>query len=87
MKCFRDLSQSCWLRLCVIAAFVTLAGWVVSARGALPAWIRNAESGTAIEAALFRAMELPGGAVLFRRPPGETRPALGELIKAQPQER
>jgi len=29
-------------------------------------------------------MSLPGGAVLFRRPPAETRPALGELINAQP---
>jgi len=85
LKCFRDRSRSHWLRVCGIASFVTFAGWVVSARGALPAWIRNTEAGTAIEAALFRAMELPGGAVLFRRPPGETRPALGELIKAQPQ--
>ena len=84
MKCFRDLSRSRGLRVCGIAVFVTLAGWVVSARGALPAWIRNVEGGTAIEAALFRAMSLPGGAVLFRRPPAETRPALGELIKAQP---
>ena len=72
------------LRICGIAFFVTVAGWLVAARGALPAWIRNVEAGTAIEAALFRAMSLPGGAVLFRRPPAETRPALGELIKAQP---
>lgn len=85
MKCFRDLSRSRGLRACGIAVFVTLAGWVASARGALPEWIRNVEGGTAIEAALFRAMSLPGGAVLFRRPPAETRPALGELIKAQPQ--
>ncbi len=84
MKCFRNLSRSRWLRVYGIAAFVILAGWVVSARGALPEWIRNTEAGTAIEAALFRAMSLPGGAVLFRRPPAETRPALGELIKAQP---
>ena len=27
---------------------------------------------------------LPGGTVQFRRPPPETRPALGDLIKAQP---
>ena len=72
------------LHLCGIAAFVALAGWMVSARGALPSWIRNIEAGTEIEAAFFRAMSLPGGAVLFRRPPSETRPALSELIKAQP---
>ena len=76
--------EAAWLRVCGIAVFVALAGWVVSARGALPVWIRNVEAGTAIEAALFRAMSLPGGTVLFRRPPAETRPALGELIKAQP---
>src|SRR6266481_6616592 len=72
------------LHLCGIAAFVALAGWMVSARGALPSWIRNIEAGTEIEAAFFRAMSLPGGAVLFRRPPSETRPALSELIKGQP---
>jgi predicted Zn-dependent protease len=57
---------------------------MVSVRGALPSWVRNVEAGTAIEAAFFRAMSLPGGDVLFRRPPSETRPALGELLKAQP---
>ena len=31
-----------------------LAGWLVSARGELPVWLRNVEAGTAIEAALFR---------------------------------
>jgi cellulose synthase operon protein C len=72
------------LRVSGIAAFVTLAGLLVAARGALPAWMRNVEAGTTIEAAFFRAMSLPGGAVLFRRPPAETRPALGELINAQP---
>ncbi len=84
MKCFPDLSRSHFLRACGIVVFISLAGWLVSARGELPAWLRNVEAGTAIEAALFRAMSLPGGAVLFRRPPAETRPALGALIKAQP---
>jgi predicted Zn-dependent protease len=84
LKCFRDLSRSHFLQTCGIAAFIALAGWLVSARGELPAWLRNVEAGSAIEAALFRAMSLPGGAVLFRRPPAETRPALGELIKSQP---
>jgi len=84
LKCFRDCSRSHFLRTCGIAAFVTLAGWLASARGELPAWMRNVEAGTAIEAALFRAMSLPGGSVLFRRPPTETRPALTELINAQP---
>lgn len=84
MKCFRDSSRSHFLRTCRIAAFITLAGWLASARGELPAWMRSVEAGTVIEAALFRAMSLPAGGVLFRRPPAETRPALGELINAQP---
>jgi len=84
LKFFRDLPRPHFLRTCILAAFLTLSGWLVSARGELPAWVRNVEAGTAIEAALFRAMSLPGGAVLFRRPPAETRPALGELINAQP---
>ena len=86
MKCFRNASRSRLLDLYGIAVFFILSVWVVSARGALPGWMRNVEAGTAIEGALFRAMSLPGGAVLFRRPPAETRPALGELIKAQPKD-
>jgi cellulose synthase operon protein C len=84
LKCFRDLSRNRFLRVSGIAAFVTLAGLLVAARGALPTWMRNVAARTTIEAALFRAMSLPGGAVLFRRPPAETRPALGELINVQP---
>ena len=59
-------------------------GWAATASGALPSWIRNIEARTEIEAAFFRLMSLPGGDVLFRRPPRETRPALGELIKKEP---
>jgi len=67
------------LGVLVGGAMVTIA-----AMGELPSWIRNAEANSAIEAAFFRMMSLPGGAVAFRRPPRETRPALGEVIKGQP---
>jgi predicted Zn-dependent protease len=60
------------------------AGFVVTASGALPSWIRNVEAGTAIERAFFRMMPLPYGNVLFRRPPAETRLAIGELIQQKP---
>jgi cellulose synthase operon protein C len=63
---------------------ILAAAWVATARGALPAWIRNVEGGTELEAAFFRWMALPGGDVAFRRPPSETRPALGDLLKKQP---
>jgi predicted Zn-dependent protease len=68
------------------AAAVSILGarWLVSASGALPSWIRDVETRTEIEAAFFRNMSLPGGDVLFRRPPRETRPALSELIQKQP---
>src|SRR5216684_7226403 len=59
---------------------------MVTASGALPSWIRNIEVGTEIEAAFFRLMSLPGGDVLFRRPPRETRPALSDLVKKQPKQ-
>ena len=93
MKSFPSLSRALhfllrgrFLRVCAIVALVSTAGWMVSVQGSLPSWIRNIEAGTAIEAAFFRAMSLPGGDVLFRRPPGETRPALGALITAQPKD-
>src|SRR6266567_4088248 len=46
-------------------------------------WIENVSSGSDIEKALFRVMQLPGGDVLFRRAPGETVPALTELQQRQ----
>ena len=71
--------RSLWAGTVAILLAMTLA-----ALGELPSWIRNVEANSAIEAALFRMMSLPGGAVGFRRPPSETRPALTELIRAQP---
>src|ERR1700676_5365039 len=56
----------------------------LSAKGELPSWIRNIEANTLVERAFFRAMGLPYGDVLFRRPPSETRPALSDLIQQQP---
>src|ERR1700753_3311624 len=73
------------MRLRLVIAFTLLAAFATTAAvGELPAWIRNVEAKSAIEAAFFRMMSLPGGAVAFRRPPGETRPAFGDLIKTQP---
>ena len=83
MKSCRDL-RSKWALRIVMGAMVGLAVATVAARGELSYWIRNVEAKTAIEAAFFRMMPLPGGSVAFRRPPSETRPALGELIRNQP---
>ena len=83
MKYFLDPSTK-RTRLLLMGVLVGSIGATLAAMGELPAWIRNVEANSAIEAAFFRMMSLPGGAVGFRRPPSETRPALSELIKAQP---
>ncbi len=69
----------------MVVAFVVVAVWTVASNGALSPMIRDIEAGTAVETAFFRMMSLPGGAVLFSRPPRETRPALDDLIKGQQQ--
>ncbi len=85
MKYFLDLFRRRTRRLAFAALVIVIAlGGAISALGELPSWIRNVEASSALEAAFFRMMALPGGAVLFRRPPRETRPALADLIKSQP---
>jgi tetratricopeptide (TPR) repeat protein len=83
LKYFLDSSTK-RTRLLLVGALVVSVGVTLAAMGELPSWIRNVEANSAIEAAFFRMMSLPNGAVAFRRPPSETRPALGELIKGQP---
>jgi predicted Zn-dependent protease len=84
LKSFHENSRKPLMALLAAGFTILAAGWVATASGALPAWIRNMEGRTELEAAFFRLMALPGGEVAFRRPPGETRPALGDLLKKQP---
>jgi hypothetical protein len=84
LKSFRDFAPNRTRRIGGALLLVTVTGFALSAKGELPAWIRNIEAKTDVERAFFRAMQLPYGDVLFRRPPAETRPALGELIQRQP---
>ena len=72
------------MRLAALAVFLAAIFGAVAALGELPAWIRNIDASTALEGVFFRMMSLPNGAVAFRRPPSETRPALEDLIKSQP---
>jgi cellulose synthase operon protein C len=83
LKYFLDSTARRARLVALVFAAVIVAG-TVSARGELPSWIRNIDAGSAVEAVFFRMMSLPTGAVAFRRPPSETRPALGNLIKTQP---
>jgi len=65
---------------------LSLAACVLAARAAMPDWIQNIEVHSLIEAAIFRTVTLPTGPMTIRRPPAETVPALGELVKQHPQQ-
>ncbi len=82
LKCFLD---SCRRRTAGLRCCVGLASLDASPRApnCRPGFATS-KPRSAMEAVFFRMMSLPGGAVLFRRPPRETRPALGDLIKRQP---
>ena len=58
-------------------------GW--QARAALPRWMQDAVSGSAIEAALYRAMEIPALKALYPRPPKEAQSELSGLIGKTPE--
>lgn len=75
MKCFRRV---------VAITSVTLGVVAVVARAELPAWMQSIVSGSTIEAALFRVMEVPSARTLFRRPPVEARGQLDTLVAAKP---
>ncbi|HXJ88463.1 MAG TPA: BTAD domain-containing putative transcriptional regulator [Candidatus Binatia bacterium] len=82
MKCFLNASRR--NRALLLGVLIVAVGATLAASGELPSWIRNIEANSAVEAVFFRMISMPGGAVAFRRPPNETRPALNDLIKVQP---
>src|SRR5215472_5721307 len=88
LKCFLDPFRKPSPRVrrssILLPAFVFAIVATLSALGELPAWIRNVESSSKLEAVFFRMMSVAHGAVAFRRPPRETRPELTNLIKTQP---
>ena len=57
---------------------LSLVAW--QARAALPRWMQDAIGASAIEAALYRAMQLPGVETLYPRPPREAQGELSGLI-------
>ena len=64
------------------AGLLLVPAIVIGARATSP-W-RIAESGSAIEAALYRWMPMPVSKVFGLRPPREATPLLSDLIKRQP---
>jgi tetratricopeptide (TPR) repeat protein len=65
---------------------IGLAAGFAAARAAMPAWVQNIEVRSLVEAAIFRTVPLPAGPITIRRPPAESVPALGELVKQHPQQ-
>ncbi|MFI5105840.1 MAG: hypothetical protein ACHP79_13020, partial [Terriglobales bacterium] len=63
-----------------------LSAGLVAARAAMPEWIQNIEVRSLVEAAIFRTVPLPAGPITIRRPPAESVPALGDLVKQHPQQ-
>jgi tetratricopeptide (TPR) repeat protein len=84
LKSFRDFAPKRKMIFLGVVLTIGGAGFVATARGALPAWIQNITSGADLERAFFRTMTLPYGEVLFRRPPAETRPELSNLMQQKP---
>ena len=84
MKSFRDFAPNGGWSIGAAVLLVSIGMFALTAKGELPAWIYNIEAKTEVERAFFRAMQLPYGDVLFRRPPAETRSALADLIHQQP---
>ncbi|MGZ4897665.1 MAG: tetratricopeptide repeat protein, partial [Candidatus Angelobacter sp.] len=66
--------------------FLSVTAGFIAARAAMPEWIQNIEVRSLVEAAIFRTVPLPTGPISIRRPPAETVPALGELVKQHPQQ-
>jgi hypothetical protein len=57
---------------------------MLRAGAVLPPWVQMVVGGSAVEAALFRMMQVPGLSVLYPRPPAEAVPALSALVAKNP---
>ena len=69
---------------CAVLAAVCVIG--VRARADLAPWMQQVVSGSAIEAALYRVMSLPGIKVLYPRPAAEARGQMDALVKSKPED-
>ena len=67
---------------CVAVAALFTVG--VRAHADLAPWMQDVVSGSAIEAALYRAMSLPGVKVMYPRPATEARGQVDALVKNKP---
>lgn len=92
MKCFRKqqfttrVIGSLALGLGCVASLACVAnpGLLLGPGNSVGEWVKNAVSGSGVEQALFRSMTLPGGEILFRRSPRESRTELTGLMQSHP---
>ena len=68
----------------VPAALLAAGVGLFEAHARLPEWVRYIEGASPLRDAFFRLVSMPGGAVRAERPPQETRVALTEQIRLQP---
>jgi tetratricopeptide (TPR) repeat protein len=72
--------------LSVATGLLATSVGLFEAQARLPEWVRHIEASSPLRDAFFRLVAMPGGAVRAERPPQETRVALSELIRAQPEQ-
>src|SRR5450756_1722034 len=90
LKFFRSSWKACYVvsqhrKAAGPAALVAVSLWGLSvvawqAHADWPRWMQDAVHGSAIEAALYRVMELPGVRTPYPRPPKEAEKEFGGLI-------
>jgi transcriptional regulator with XRE-family HTH domain len=68
------------------AALAVVCVVCVRARADLAPWMQDVVSGSAIEAALYRVMSLPGMKVMYPRPAAEARGQMDALVKSKPED-
>jgi hypothetical protein len=74
--------RAAYVRLGLVAAALGIL--TLTAHATLPGWLQHVIGSSSIEAALFRAMPLPGVQALYPRPPKEAQGTLASLIAAAP---
>jgi cellulose synthase operon protein C len=73
---FRKPTRSVTQRFVLAGLLLVGAGLTL---GALSPWAENVVAGSPVEAALYRLMSLPGGNVMWLRPPAEAKDQLGAI--------
>jgi tetratricopeptide (TPR) repeat protein len=84
LKSFRSFDGTRLRLVCAGVAMLSLGAAAMHARADLPRWMQYAVSGSAIEGALYRLMDLPGLNVLYPRPPAEARVQIDSLVQGKP---